>query len=114
MTKGLQAARTAPTSTRMATLLALSGRRWSLRVLWELRRGPLNFRALREAGGGISPGVLQSRLNEWRDLAVIETIPGLGYRLTARGEQLFQTLAPLVKWAEAAQELDRESSDKKH
>jgi DNA-binding HxlR family transcriptional regulator len=101
MTKGLQHLREAPTTPAMIALLETVGRRWSLRVVWELRRAPLNFRALREACGGVSPGVLQSRLNEWRDLAVIESISGLGYRLTARGEQLFQVLAPLANCAAA-------------
>ena len=98
----LQSLRTTPTPQRMADLLDLAGRRWALCVIWELRRGPLTFRALREACGGISPGVLQCRLHEWRDAGVVENIPGLGYRLTARGEQLFQLLAPLQRWADAA------------
>jgi DNA-binding HxlR family transcriptional regulator len=84
----------------MAELLDLAGRRWALRVIWELRRGALTFRGLRDACGGTSPGVLQSRLGELRDLDVIERIPGLGYRLTGRGEQLFQLLAPLSQWSE--------------
>jgi DNA-binding HxlR family transcriptional regulator len=84
----------------MVALFDVAGRRWSLRVIWELRGGPLNFRDLRGAAGDISPGVLQSRLHEWRDLGVVENIPGLGYRLTARGEQLFQLLAPLQAWSE--------------
>jgi DNA-binding HxlR family transcriptional regulator len=96
----LQSLRAAPTLPQMAALLDVAGRRWSLRVIWELRGGPLNFRDLRRAAGDISPGVLQSRLHEWRDLGTVENIPGLGYRLTARGEQLFQLLAPLQAWSE--------------
>jgi DNA-binding HxlR family transcriptional regulator len=96
----LQSLRAAPTLPQMEALLDVAGRRWSLRVIWELRGGPLNFRDLRRAAGDISPGVLQSRLHEWRNLGVVENIPGLGYRLTARGEQLFQLLAPLQAWSE--------------
>jgi DNA-binding HxlR family transcriptional regulator len=59
----------------------------------------MNFRGLRTACGKISPGVLQSRLHEWRRLDVVESIPRLGYRLTVRGEQLFQLLAPFSEWA---------------
>ena len=101
MTKGLQAVREAPTAARMAELLDVCGRRWALRVVWELRRGAMNFRGLRTACEEISPGVLQSRLHEWRRLDVVESIPRLGYRLTARGEQLFQLLAPFSDWAGA-------------
>lgn len=100
MSKGLHSVRERPTGPGMTGLLDTCGRRWALRVLWELRCGALNFRGLRRACGGISPGVLQKRLHEWRRLDVIESIPGLGYRLTVRGEQLFQRLAPLSEWAE--------------
>jgi DNA-binding HxlR family transcriptional regulator len=83
----------------MGRALDLSGRRWSLRVVWELRVGPLNFRALQTACGGISPSVLQRRLHELREHQIIEKIPRLGYRLSASGEKLFQVLAQLDKWS---------------
>lgn len=101
MPKGFQTQRAAPTSRRMAAMLDICGRRWALRVVWELRGDPLNFRALRESCGGISPSVLQRRLHELRDFGVIEKIPRLGYRLSARGEQLFPILAQLNKWAQS-------------
>jgi DNA-binding HxlR family transcriptional regulator len=101
MHKGLQRIREAATAPRTAALLDVAGRRWALRVVWELRRGALNFRELRDACGGVSPGVLQSRLNELRAADVVERVPGLGYRLTVRGEELFQLLAPLSQWAES-------------
>jgi DNA-binding HxlR family transcriptional regulator len=84
----------------MARILDFSGRRWAFRIIWELRVGPLNFRAMQTACGGISPSVLLRRLNEARDLGLIETIPRLGYRLTASGEGLFQVLVRLNKWSE--------------
>ncbi|HEX2138421.1 MAG TPA: helix-turn-helix domain-containing protein [Woeseiaceae bacterium] len=98
MAQGNGDARRAPTSAAMARFLEVSGRRWALRVVWELRVGALNFRALREACGGISPSVLQRRLHEWRESGVVEKIPRLGYRLTARGERLFPVLAQMEKW----------------
>ena len=70
-----------------------------MRVVWELRVGPLNFRALQAACGDISPSVLQRRLHELREMAVIEKIPRLGYRLSRSGEKLFQVLAQLDKWS---------------
>ena len=42
--------------------LDLLGRRWALRVLWELRDGPLGARALRERCDDMSPSVLYERL----------------------------------------------------
>jgi DNA-binding HxlR family transcriptional regulator len=83
----------------MARALELSGRRWALRVVWELRVGPLSFRGLQAACGNISPSVLAGRLHELGDLGIVENIPRLGYRLTASGERLFQVLAELNKWS---------------
>ena len=53
-------------------LLDLLGRRWALRILWEVRHGPLAFRALRERCDGMSPSVLMRRLRELRDAGIIE------------------------------------------
>ena len=36
-------------------LLDLLGRRWTMRVLWELRAGPMTFRTLQSATEGVSP-----------------------------------------------------------
>ena len=99
MAQRIQNLRRAPTSDPMGRALALSGHRWALRIVWELRVGPLNFRALRSACGDISPSVLQRRLHELRAEQIIEKIPRLGYRLSTSGEKLFQVLAQLDKWS---------------
>ena len=99
MVRGSRDPRRTPTGSAMARFLEISGRRWALRVVWELRAGALTFRGLREACGGISPSVLQRRLHEWREFGVIERIPRLGYRLTVRGERLFPVLAQVDRWA---------------
>ena len=99
MAQRIQNIRRAPTGPQMARALALSGRRWALRVVWELRGGPLNFRALQAACGGISPSVLQRRLHELRNENIVERIPRLGYRLSTSGEKLFQVLARLDQWS---------------
>ena len=99
MPQRIQNLRRAATSELMGRALALSGHRWALRIVWELRVGPLNFRALQAACGGISPSVLQRRLHELRAEQIIEKIPRLGYRLSTSGEKLFQVLAQLDKWS---------------
>ena len=48
-------------------LLDLLGRRWSLRILWELRGEALTSRALRAACDEASPTVLQARLSDLRE-----------------------------------------------
>ena len=99
MAQRVQNLRRASTSRRMARALDIAGRRWALRIVWELRVGPLNFRALQDACGGVSPSVLQRRLHELRTEGVVEKIPRLGYRLSTHGERLFQVLAQLDKWS---------------
>ena len=65
-------------------LLDLLGRRWALRVLWELREGRLPFRALQERCDGMSSSVLNQRLAELRAAEVVE-LSDAGYRLTPEG-----------------------------
>ena len=100
MAKGIQTIRETETSAGLAVALNQFGRRWALRVIWELRGEALSFRALRTACGDISPSVMQARLHELRGLGLIEQIPGVGYRLTAAGQQLFRVIAPLDDWAD--------------
>ena len=81
-------------------LLDALGRRWALRVLWELRGGDeLTFRALRAACADVSPSVLNDRLAELRSLGLIEQGPA-GYRLTPDGVGLCALLGPLDAWAQ--------------
>jgi DNA-binding HxlR family transcriptional regulator len=81
-------------------LLDLLGRRWALRVVWELRGGPLTSRALRTACGGVSPTVLQERADELRDAALVTLDADAGYALTPLGRELLDKFLPLVAWAE--------------
>jgi DNA-binding HxlR family transcriptional regulator len=79
-------------------LLDLLGRRWLLRLVWELRAEPLTFRALQERCGRLSPTVLNRRLADLREAAIVE-LGSSGYALTKEGEQLLRGLAPLELWA---------------
>jgi DNA-binding HxlR family transcriptional regulator len=78
--------------------MELFHRRWMLRVLWELRAGPLNFRALQAACGDISPTVLNQRLTELREADLLAQ-DEQGYGLTPIGHELVEAFAPLSKWA---------------
>jgi DNA-binding HxlR family transcriptional regulator len=81
-------------------LLDLLGRRWSLRIIWELREASLTSRALRTACDEASPTVLQTRLSELREAGLVELMPGDGYRLTEMGKELFENFLPLHRFAE--------------
>lgn len=90
------------TSTAMAHALDVLGRRWALRIVWELSGEALTFRRLQQACGGISPSVLQRRLHELRELGVVESVPRLGYRLSVNGQRLYPLLVRLEDWSQSA------------
>ncbi|MEW6642591.1 MAG: helix-turn-helix domain-containing protein [Pseudomonadota bacterium] len=81
-------------------LLDLLGRRWTLRIVWELRDRALTSRALRQACDDASPTVLQARLKDLKDAGLVENMPSEGYRLTARGRELMTAFGPLSDFAE--------------
>jgi DNA-binding HxlR family transcriptional regulator len=80
--------------------LDLLGRRWSLRVLWELRSGPVGARALLERCDGLSSSVLYDRLRELSAAGLIEKDEHGYYRLTDLGSGLGAALGPLDAWAQ--------------
>ena len=88
-------------------LLDLLGRRWTLRVLWELREGPVKFRDLAQRADAMSQSVLSRRLNEL-ETACFVTSDEDGWRLSDDGSALLQLLAPLsrfaTRWAELIME----------
>ncbi len=81
-------------------LLDLLGRRWSLRILWELRDQTLTSRELRTACDAASPTVLQTRLTELREAGFVDLAPEGGYGLTPLGRDLLENFLPLHRFAE--------------
>ncbi len=81
-------------------LLDLLGRRWTLRILWELREGALTARALRAACDDASPSVLQARLSDLREARLVNHAAGQGYALTPEGRDLLAAFAPLYTFAD--------------
>jgi len=82
-------------------MLELLGRRWALRIVWELRRDALGFAELRRRAG-ISSSVLAQRLRELSAAGVIEVAGGRRYRLSAAARELARVLYDLNRWAELA------------
>ena len=82
--------------------LDLLGRRWTLRLVWELRRSTLTFSELRRRTE-ISPSVLSARLGELDRAGVLERDGGGRYRLSGRGRELARVLYELNRWAEQHQ-----------
>lgn len=81
-------------------LFDLLGRRWVLRILWELRSEALTFRALQERCGNPSPTVLNGRLQELSESALVDLSDGEGYELTDFGKELTAHLVPLLRWSD--------------
>ena len=82
----------------LAELFDLLGRRWTLRILWELRDRTLSFNDLRRAVGGMSQSVLVTRLTDLFGAGLVADVPG-GYELTSRGRSLVQELHSVADWA---------------
>src|SRR3979490_2631236 len=79
-------------------LLDLLGRRWALRVIWELRSEPLSFRELQAPCAGMSSRRLNERLRELGEADIVNLTPG-GYVLTKEGDVLLEAYEPLQEWA---------------
>lgn len=80
--------------------LDLLGRRWALRLLWELRDGPVGARGLLDRCDGLSSSVLYDRLRELTAAGLVDRDATGAYRLTPLGADLGAALAPLDAWAQ--------------
>ncbi len=80
-------------------LFDVLGKRWTMRVLWELRGGRLSFRELRMRCENISPTVLNQRIKSLREMDIVDQCK-TGYGLTNWGVELGEQLIALDIWAE--------------
>jgi DNA-binding HxlR family transcriptional regulator len=84
----------------MLALLEILGRRWALRILWELRTEPANFQVLQRRCDSMSTSVLSQRLGELRDAQLIEKDPAASYLLTEHGVRLLTRLDGIDEWTQ--------------
>jgi DNA-binding HxlR family transcriptional regulator len=96
-----QVVRGSATGRPLMAALDLLGRRWALRILWELTAGPLGARELRQRCDAMSPSVLYQRLAELTEARLISQDTDSRYRLTPMGQALGAAIAPLDHWAKA-------------
>ena len=80
--------------------LDLLGRRWTLRLLWELRNGPVGPRAILTSCNGLSSSVLYRRIGELDDAGLVERLPDGSYALSGLGQELSEAISPLSHWSE--------------
>jgi DNA-binding HxlR family transcriptional regulator len=83
----------------MTAALDLLGRRWALRILWELRRGPVRATELQARCDQMSTSVLYQRLRELTDAGLVSQDDTDAYVLTDLGLGLSESLIPLDDWA---------------
>ena len=91
----------------------LAGRRWTLRVLWELSEAgeALTFRELRARCADMSSSVLSRRVAELREARLVERRAD-GYGLSQLGADLITSLQPLLAWSRAwAKELQHATDE---
>ena len=91
---------TPPSTPSMLALLDLLGRRWALRILWELRLAPASFQALQARCDSMSTSVLSQRLAELRDAQLVEKDQAGSYRLTEPGSRLLARLDGMDEWTQ--------------
>ena len=84
----------------MMAALDLLGRRWTLRVIWELGQSPAGFRELRRRADQMSSSVLAERLRQLSEVGIVSTDDDGTYHLTDLGQGLQPALEPLRAWAE--------------
>ena len=94
-----QPVRGSSTGRPLMAALDLFGRRWNLRIVWELRHGPVGFRALQQRCDNMSSSVLRQRLTELLDARLVAQQPDTAYALTDLGRGAHQALRPLVRWS---------------
>jgi DNA-binding HxlR family transcriptional regulator len=93
------AVRGSTTGRPLMAAMDLLGRRWALRILWELRAGPVGARALLERCEGLSSSVLYDRLRELTAAGLLVKESTEQYGLTPIGRSLGSALDPLDAWS---------------
>ena len=86
------------TGVPIMALFDLLGRNWAMGIVWHLKSGPGTFRNLQSYCENISPTILNKRLKEMTQANLIGRSVD-GYILTKKGEELYNMLSPLGKWA---------------
>lgn len=84
----------------MLALLDLLGRRWALRILWELRAEPASFQELHRRCDSMSTSVLSQRLVELQDAQLVEKDRAADYTLTDPGVRLLARLEGIDEWTQ--------------
>ncbi len=80
-------------------LLDLLGRRWTLRIIWEMRGDSVSYVDLRARCDSMSTSVLSQRLTDLKEADIIIQNAAGNYSLSEEGQNLLEALSPLNDWA---------------
>ncbi len=80
-------------------LIDIMGRKWNLRILWELNQETCTFRELQSRCGEISPTIISKRLKELIEVNMVKKNKPVGYQLTSLAEEALELFYPLADWA---------------
>jgi DNA-binding HxlR family transcriptional regulator len=91
---------------RFQSSVELVGKRWSSGILMAVAQGATRFSEITTAVPGLSDRLLSQRAKELESSGLLEreVIPSIPvqvrYRLTSRGQDLMDSLQPLVGWGQ--------------
>jgi len=80
-------------------LIDILGKKWVLRILWELKPGPCTFRQLQSRCDDLSPTTINARIKDLCGAKFVEKTADAGYALTDQGEELIELFLPLNDFA---------------
>jgi len=91
---------TSTTSQRpIMQLIDILGKKWVLRILWELKTSPCTFRELQSRCGDLSPTIINTRIKDLCAAHLIYKSPDSGYQLSQDGYELIELFYPLNDFA---------------
>lgn len=79
-------------------LIDMLGKKWMMRIIWEMSKGPCTFRELQSRCGNISPTSVNLRLKELVKKNLVAKSKPNGYCLSPLGEELMELFEPLNTW----------------
>ena len=80
-------------------LIDILGKKWVLRILWELKPGPCTFRQLQSRCDDLSPTTINARIKDLCVARFVVKTADVGYALTEQGEELIELFLPLNNFA---------------
>ncbi|MEC8427843.1 MAG: helix-turn-helix domain-containing protein [Pseudomonadota bacterium] len=80
-------------------LIDLLGKKWVMRIIWELKDDQCTFRELQSRCGDISPTIINRRIKELSGSRLVEKADS-GYQLTKHGHELLELFTPINEFAQ--------------